>query len=77
MESKRYDLGLSEEDIKLLTPEGFADAFYKELSNPRVCSQQQAYDRVEKRFESIFKRRRYSQFENFRKYLYRKRIARK
>lgn len=52
------------EIIKLITVDGFIEAFWVEV---RLCkTQQDAYEKVETIYEKEFGRRRYASFDSFR-----------
>ncbi len=58
---------LPPEALQLLTVKGFDQAFTRLLNNPKLPTQQKAYDVLEEKYIEYFGRRRYSGFDSYRK----------
>ena len=56
--------------LKLMTKEGFMELFWEQVASGMTY--RKAYEEVEHEHESVFRKRRYSNFESFERVLYRK-----
>ncbi len=56
--------------LKLMTKEGFMELFWSKVTSG--ITYRKAYEEVEVDHEQAFKKRRYSNFESFKRVLYRK-----
>ena len=59
------DSKLTASERELLTVSGFMKAYYRNLSE--CDSYQEAYERTEEKYQALYGRRRYKNYESFRK----------
>ena len=56
--------------LKLMTKESFMELFWEQVASGMTY--RKAYEEVEREHENVFRKRRYSNFESFKRVLYRR-----